>query len=145
MQQKEHFSSAKLIASPVAARAGIENQPSLEVVANLRHLARQLETVRSVLGNKPIHITSGYRSAALNIRVGGRPHSAHIMGRAADIVCPQFGNPLEVCLAIARAPEVGFDQLIHEFRQWCHVSFPAVGIPARTELLTILSNASGYQ
>ena len=51
----------------------------------------------------------------------------HMRGLAADILCPQFGLPLEVCRAIVAAGIVT-DQIIHEFGRWCHVAFPAPGI-----------------
>jgi len=41
-------------------------------------------------------------------------HSMHTRGLAADILCPQFGMPLEVCCQIARSG-LAFDQGIHEF------------------------------
>ena len=68
----------------------------------------------------------------------------HMRGLAADILCPQFGLPLEVCRAIVAAGIVT-DQIIHEFGRWCHVAFPAPGIAARGQLLTIASAATGYQ
>jgi len=45
-----------------------------------------LEKAREVLG-RPIIITSGYRCAAHNKAVGGKPVSAHLTGEAADIQC----------------------------------------------------------
>ena len=79
-----HFSLEELTASEVAARAGIDNTPSAEVVRNLARLAEGLELVRVALGNKPVHVTSGYRSARLNQMVGGSKNSMHIQGLAAD-------------------------------------------------------------
>ena len=35
--------------------------------------------------NKPVTITSGYRTAAHNTKVGGSKSSQHLLGRAADI------------------------------------------------------------
>src|SRR5437870_8618928 len=70
---------------------------------NLVRLAAGLELVRAALGNKPIHVTSGFRSARLNQMLGGSKHSMHTRGLAADILCPQFGTPLEVCEQIARS------------------------------------------
>lgn len=44
-----------------------------------------LELVRQVF-NKPVLVTSGYRSPEYNAKVGGAPKSKHIEGIAADIV-----------------------------------------------------------
>ena len=144
MQLTEHFSLEELIASEVAARRGIDNAPPDELAPNLRALAEGLERVRSILGSKPIHVNSGYRCPQLNEIVGGARNSLHMRALAADILCPQFGAPLEVCRAIA-ASGLEVDQIIHEFGRWCHVAFPAPGSPARKQLLTITSTAHGYQ
>lgn len=58
----------------------------LDVLENLRKLANRLEDVRTLLGNKPIHINSGYRTVSRNRAVGGVSSSQHLFGRAADIV-----------------------------------------------------------
>ena len=143
MQLSQHFSLEELIASEVAARAGIDNTPGPEILSNLRELAKGLELVRHALSDLPIHINSGFRCLALNKRVGGASNSAHLSGLAADIVCPQFGAPIDVCRAIASS-HIATDQIIHEFGTWCHVAFAAPGNFARNERLTILSSAQGY-
>jgi hypothetical protein len=144
MMLSEHFSLEELIASEVAARAGIDNTPSPEVLRNLYRLAEGLDRVRQVLGNAAIHVNSGYRCQRLNQAVGGAKNSAHILGLAADIVCPNLGPPLTVCRAIAKA-NLGTDQIIHEFGRWCHVAFPAEGQAPKNDLLTIASAARGYE
>lgn len=144
MQLTEHFSLEELTASETAARKGIDNTPPLDVQANLLILARGLELVRLALQERPIKVNSGYRSEALNLAVGGVAKSKHLSGLAADIICPQFGTPLQVCEAIVAAG-IQVDQVIHEFGKWCHVSFPARGAQPRGELLTIASPATGYE
>ena len=144
MMLSAHFSLEELTASEVAARASIDNAPPPEVTGNLVRLAQGLELVRRVLGNYAVHITSGYRSPRLNQMVGGTKHSMHMQGLAADILCPVFGPPLEVCRAIARS-SVRTDQVIHEFGKWCHVAFPPPGQIARYELLTIRDAATGAE
>lgn len=44
-----------------------------------------LETLRYRLGNKPMVITSGYRSPVHNKNVGGAKNSQHLYGKACDI------------------------------------------------------------
>jgi len=144
MMLSEHFSLEELTASEVAARAGIDNTPSAETMRNLLRLAAGLELVRAAIGNNPIHVTSGYRSPRLNQMVGGAKNSMHTQGLAADILCPAFGPPLEVCRAIA-TPRIPVDQIIHEFGRWCHVGFAPNGHAARKELLTIANAATGYE
>ena len=144
MQLSEHFSLEELAASETAARRGIDNTPPQALMPNLRALAQGLELVRSALHNRPIHVNSGFRCLRLNSEVGGAKDSMHMRGLAADILCPQFGTPLDVCRAIAAAG-IETDQIIHEFGKWCHVSFAAPGKRPRGELLTIATAARGYE
>jgi hypothetical protein len=144
MQLSPHFSLEELIASEVAARSGIDNTPPADVLMNLLLLAVGLEKVREILSNLPIHVTSGYRSKALNAKIHGSLISVHMQGLAADILCPQFGNPLAVCRAV-NAAQLGTDQIIHEFGAWSHIAFPAKGMAPRNFLNTIRSVELGYE
>lgn len=121
MQLSEHFTLDELTFSEAATRNGVSNVPTPRIVENLRFLAEQLEKVRALLG-VPMRITSGYRSEAVNTWVGGSLTSQHRFGLAADFVAPAFGTPYEVAKAIA-ASDLPFDQLIHEYGAWVHVSF----------------------
>jgi hypothetical protein len=135
MQLTPHFTLEELCFSQEAARAGIDNTPSREVVANLVRLAKMLEKVRALLKN-PIHISSGFRCAELNTRIGGSAKSAHLEGRAADFICPAFGTPYVVAKRIAAA-RLGFDQMIHEYGRWVHIAVPRANARADRELLSI--------
>ena len=55
----------------------IDNDPPPDVVAALRHTAIKMERVRTLLGNKAISVSSGYRSPRLNRLVGG-DRRAHV-------------------------------------------------------------------
>lgn len=57
-----------------------------------------LQCIREHFG-KPVHITSGYRTAAHNRSVGGAAYSQHLYGRAADIRVQ--GIPVEQLAAYA--------------------------------------------
>ncbi|WGS46059.1 D-Ala-D-Ala carboxypeptidase family metallohydrolase [Burkholderia sp. JSH-S8] len=129
-----HFTLEELSASDTARRRGIDNTPSAAVAANLRRTAEALERVRDLLGARPVIVTSGYRSSALNHAVGGVPNSAHLAGLAADFVCPRFGAPLDICRAIS-ASSIEFDQLIQE-GTWVHIGLAAVGAKPRRQVLT---------
>jgi zinc D-Ala-D-Ala carboxypeptidase len=45
----------------------------------------KLEALRRSLGDKPLHVTSGFRSIACNRQVGGATDSQHLYGSAADL------------------------------------------------------------
>lgn len=131
-----HFDLAEFTTSQTAERKGLDNTPSPEIIARLRETAGRLEAVRSYLG-KPLLISSGYRSAAVNAAVGGVATSAHVQGWAADFICPGYGAPLAICQALAKS-KIAFDQVIQE-GTWVHISFDP---RMRQQLLT--KWGSGY-
>lgn len=146
MQLSAHFSLEELTLSNTAIRAGVDNTPPAKVVLCLIHLASVLEVVRQIVNGKPIHINSGYRSLRLNQMIGGSKSSAHVLGLAADIICPEFGTPLELCTALSKeADPLNYDQIIHEYKSWCHIGLAKEGEKARQELLTIKSDGKGYR
>jgi uncharacterized protein YcbK (DUF882 family) len=119
MQLSEHFTLEELTASDIASRRGLNNSPSGEVVLNLKKLATALETIRKAI-DKPITITSGYRSAEVNAWIGGSKTSQHCKGQAADIKVSGM-TPHEVVEAIIKSG-LHYDQLIREFDAWTHIS-----------------------
>ena len=54
-------------------------------VTRLLPLCIALETIRKSCGGHPITITSGFRTAGHNKKVGGKKNSYHLKGKAADI------------------------------------------------------------
>jgi len=68
------------------------------------------EAVRSILGHKPIQITSWYRSSKVNEAVGGSATSDHVTGSAVDFRAPHV-HSRTAALAIDSSPLM-FDQLI---------------------------------
>ena len=136
MNLTKHFTLDELTFSETAKRHGIDNTPNEEVIDNLKILAELLEQVREVLGGKPIHITSGYRSPQVNQMVGSKPTSDHIRGLAADFVCPNFGRPHAVVSELV-ASGLPYKQVIREFDAWTHVSAPAPNEQAKREALII--------
>jgi hypothetical protein len=143
MKLTDHFTLAELTGSDTAVRRGLDNTPPPDVLHNLGLLAQQLEKVRVLLENKPVIVTSGYRSPHLNRVVGGAKNSAHISGLAADIKVPDYGTPLQVCrLLESYADTLGYDQLIQE-GNWTHIAFPARNTAPRREVLTAHFTSAG--
>ena len=116
-----HFSLEELTASQAAARLGLKNIPTGAILANLTRTADLMEKVREALGARTITVSSGYRSPRVNEAVGGSPTSAHVFGYAVDFNCHGFGTPLEVAKHLERT--LNYDQLIHEYGSWVHISF----------------------
>lgn len=137
----KHFSLRELTHSATALSRGIRNEPNAQQLANLKTLAATLEAVRALLGNKPILISSGFRSDALNRVIGGSSTSDHSNGLAADFVCPSYGHVMHICEAI-RDSSIKFDQLIYEQgnTEWVHLG---VGTRMRGQVMS-WSKAAGY-
>lgn len=54
------------------------------VLTNIIEVAKELQVLRNQL-NKPITVTSGYRSPKHNAKVKGAKNSQHLTGKAVDI------------------------------------------------------------
>lgn len=128
-----HFALEEFLRSQVAIRNLIDNTPPDSALRNLPRLAEMLERIRTAVGGRSIQITSGYRSPALNQRIGGSRSSAHMDGRAADIVVRGM-TPLQVARSIQSAGIV-LDQLIFE-GEWCHVGIARPGDVSRGDFMT---------
>lgn len=76
-----------------------------DVMRNLIELARNLQILRDEV-KKPIKITSGYRPAELNAKVGGVKSSKHIIGQAADFKIEGY-TPKQVAAIIEKLIAAG--------------------------------------
>ncbi len=128
----QNFSLAEMTHSATAARRGLSNAPTDYALGALRITAERMETVRTLLGDKPISVLSGYRSPEVNKAVRGSKNSAHMSGLAVDFICPGFGSPREIVEHLA-AHMGEFDQIIEEFGEWVHIGF---GPGKRRQVLT---------
>lgn len=117
-QLSTHFSLEEFTTTQ---QRGLNNQPSATQLENLTHTAWQMELIRHILGDFPLHINSAFRSEKVNAAVGGSNTSAHTLGHACDFICPQFGTPIEIARKIA-STGLKVDQLIYE-HTWVHISF----------------------
>lgn len=89
---------------------GLPNTPDTAARNNLRRLCTEvLDPLRRHLG-RPIRVTSGYRTTAVNRAVGGSSTSAHVQGEAADIKVDGLGS-FDLLKAIL-ASGIDFDQVI---------------------------------
>ncbi len=136
MNLSPNFTLEELTSSETADRHGIDNTPSAEIIENLKHLAATLQEVRTLLGNKPITVSSGYRSPAVNEKLGSKPTSDHCKGLAVDFICPSFGTPDEIVRAVMASP-IPYKQVIREFDRWVHLAVPAPGEEPRRQALII--------
>ena len=113
-----HFTGAEL----TTTSQPIANEPSdAEWAALGRLVALILDPLREALG-RPVRVTSGFRSQAVNRAVGGASTSQHLRGEAADIKVDGM-TTAEVARTIHRL-RLPVDQCIVERGDggWVHVS-----------------------
>jgi len=131
MQLSKHLALAEVMRSETAKRKGISNMPTPEHIENFKKLAENVfEPIREHFG-VPVHLSSGYRSAALNKAVGGASSSQHCKGEAIDIDMDGTTVTNKQIFDFVKA-NVNFDQLIWEFGtdanpDWVHVSYNSDG------------------
>ncbi|OLF10252.1 peptidase M15 [Actinophytocola xinjiangensis] len=75
---------------------------------NIRRIMWQLEAMRRKLGDRPLNITSGFRSVSCNASVGGSSTSLHMSGLAADL---GMSNPPQ-CTMWNQGKTAGFEELL---------------------------------
>jgi hypothetical protein len=134
-----NFTLEEFTLSQTAARKGLRNVPPPgQEHTNLIRLAKVMETVRALLDDNLVLISSGYRSPKVNAAVGGSKTSAHMSGLAVDFTAPSFGTPRDICKALEpHMRDLGIDQLIHEYDTWVHLGLRPADVAPRHMALTI--------
>ena len=127
MKLSKNFSLEEMEKSSTAIRLGIKNKAGAGEIKNLGDICYEiLEKVRTKFDDKPVTITSGYRSEELCEAIGSKKTSQHTTGNATDFEIAGVSN-LEVALWIEN--HCDFDQLILEYYTgeansgWIHVSY----------------------
>ena len=119
----KYFSFEEFERSDTARRFAIDNRIPDKLRCNVALLVDMvLDPLREAWG-KPITVTSGYRCAELNRKVGGVSTSQHLKGEAADI---SVGDRKENRKLFELVKRLGlpFDQLIDENDcKWIHISY----------------------
>ena len=129
MKLSKNLNLAEVTRSETAKRRKIDNAPTDEHIENLKILAANIfQPMRDHFG-KPIYISSGYRSEALNKAIKGSKTSQHCKGEAIDIDNDNANNGVtnRDIFEFIR-DNLKFDQLINEFPvkgnpSWVHVSY----------------------
>jgi hypothetical protein len=125
MKLSEHLDLVEVTRSTEAKRKGINNEPTAEHLENFKKLAENIfEPIRKHFG-VPIHISSGYRSSALNKAIGGAKTSQHLLGQAIDIDMDGSSSGVTNKMVFDYIiNNLDFDQVINEFNySWVHVSY----------------------
>jgi hypothetical protein len=131
MLLSDNLSLAEAISSATALRKGIANKPTQQHLLNLKEVALHIfQPCRNHFG-KPLRVTSGYRSEALNEAIGGSKKSQHSKGEALDMQSTKGYTNKELFTYIK--DHLTFDQLIGEFPDnvgeyaWVHCSYKKEG------------------
>jgi len=128
MKLSKNLTLQEATKSATAIKHGISNRPSGEHLSNLIQIANKVfQPLRDYYG-KPIAVTSGYRSEALNDLIGGSSSSQHCKGEALDLDADVFGGLENWEIFEFIKNNLEFDQLIWEFGDdenpdWVHVSY----------------------
>lgn len=121
MKLSPHFTLEEMTFSQTAKRRGIGNVPPQYVIDRIVTVAEKMERVRIICGDRPITVTSGYRSPLLNKTIGSKPTSAHPEGYAVDFRVN--GLSVKEIISLIEDSAIKFDQLINEYGSWVHISF----------------------
>lgn len=120
---KLNFTMSELLKSEVAEKYNISNIPDKQSLDNMLILMLEcLQPIRNYI-NKPMIISSGYRSPRLNGHplIQGKDNSQHITGQAVDFTVKGL-TPKQIIEKVI-ASGVEFDQLINEHNIWVHISY----------------------
>jgi len=121
MRLSKNLSLSEVVKSATAIKRGISNQPTKQHLQNLIKLAENVfQPLRDYI-DKPIRVSSGYRSKELNKLIGGASRSQHSKGEALDLDNDRETN---ILMFNYIKDNLDFDQLINEQDySWIHVSY----------------------
>jgi len=150
MKISKHLSLAEVTRSETAKRNGIDNTPTAEHLENFKLLAEKVfEPIRAHF-KVPIHISSGYRSQALNKFIKGSASSQHCKGEAIDIdMDGTSGDVTNFDIFSYIKDNLDFDQVISEFPEngnpaWVHVSYVKIGNRKQILVAKRIARATKY-
>ena len=116
--------------SQEAARKGIDNTPDSEQLRSMIIVAHKCFEPLRRFHNKPIGVSSFFRSIKLNNSIGGSDTSDHCKGKAIDIDADIFNNGMtNLEMFNWLRDNTDYDQLIKEYPdesgnpKWVHISY----------------------
>lgn len=146
----DNFYLSEFTKSATADQYGITNDPDgLALMAITALVHNVLQKIRDEHGR--VNISSGYRSPALNARVGGSSNSQHAMGSAVDFTV-EGKSCKEICEWLMQSDlpvdqviyEIKYDEDGNELTQWVHLSHERFG-ENRKQFLTAYVRPSGTE
>lgn len=139
MNISKHISYKEATHSQTAIRLQLDNKPNAEQLENMKLLAEKVFEPVRLKYNKPIRISSFFRSQELNKAIGSSSNSQHCSGMAMDLDTDKDNAKIFNFIL----NYLDFDQLIWEFGDvlnpaWVHVSFNKKG--NRKQVLKAVKN-----
>jgi len=146
MKLSPHFT----LAEACATSHPVKNEPKPDDIRRMHVLALHAEVIRAWwCPNYGMAITSGFRSAELNLRVNGAKESAHRYGCAWDLVPLEPGVTVEQIWRWLPYSGLQYDQAIWEIRppdptrgetedvHWLHygIERPGFGLPRKMHFI----------
>jgi hypothetical protein len=138
MQLSKYFTLEDLTTTSQNA----DNTPDAMSLGNLQNLAVLLDQIYDTIG--PFHVTSGYRSPAVNELIHGATNSYHTRGLAADLR-PYNNTPYNFFVKLLQSPIFSsLGELINEADEEgiVHVSLQT---PEKQSVAMYLQNGSYYR
>jgi zinc D-Ala-D-Ala carboxypeptidase len=133
MKLSKNLSLKEVTKSNTASRHNINNQPNQKQLISLISLAQEVFQPTRNYFNRPIFVSSGFRSKELNDKISNSSStSQHCKAEAFDLDCDVFGGITNGELFDFIRAKIDFDQLIWEHGntenpEWVHVSRKAKG------------------
>ena len=150
MKLTSNLSLAEVTKSATAIRKGIANTPTATHLIALKEVSKNIfQPCREHFG-KPLAVTSGYRSEALNEAINGSKRSQHSKGEALDLDADVFGGFSNAELFNYIKNNLDFDQLIWEFGNnnnpsWVHCSYKTQGNRNEVLIAVKTNNKTTYR
>lgn len=151
MKFTNNITLAEAVASPTAKALGIDNTPSAAVMSIMKDTVTNIfDKVRAALGDRPIAVTSFYRSPALNKAIGGSETSQHCKGEAIDMDGDVYGSPSNLEIFNYIRHHLDFDQLIIEGINkgkpaWIHCSYRKSGNRKKITFMYKINGKTVYE
>lgn len=144
---KENISTHITYEEATRTNTGLKNIPNDIQLGKMKLIADKVfEPLRNHF-NKPIGISSFFRSKEVNYKIGGVKTSQHLLGEAIDIISINDLTNIEMGLWVFN--NLKYDQLIFENIKdedcgWIHISYTSTGNRQQTLVMIKSKNKSMY-
>lgn len=119
-----YFTKREATGSQTAEKNGVANLPNEDEWSNIRYAAARMDLIRFTIG-MAAHVTSWFRSSALNKLIGGSSSSKHLRGLAVDFHTKGNNKAIyEQLVEACKTGKISYDQLIfYPSKNFIHVCF----------------------